>query len=75
MGFSEDDRIRSKNRVINEACELLEDLRAFGYDNAYIKKYAEFAIQNTTCYIRNEVYSRLISLLKDVDNEKKPTST
>lgn len=75
MGFSEDDRIRTKNQTSNEAYKLFEDLKAFGYDEAYIKKYAEFALSTTTCSVRNEIYSRLISIVKGVENDKKFSDT
>lgn len=75
MGFSEDERIRAKNHASNKAYELFEDLKSFGYDTAYIQIYAEFALQATTCSIRNEIYSRLISIVKGVANEKKHNLT
>lgn len=75
MGFSEDDRIRAKNRVHNEAYELWEGLKALGYSPDYIVRYADFAIQSASCSFRNEVYSRLISIAKGGSNESNSNNT
>ena len=64
MGFSEDDRIRAKNRIPNEALDIYEGLKAMGYDAAYMIKYAEFAKESCTCPIRNEVLNTMISIVR-----------
>lgn len=67
MGFSEDDRIRNKNRHYNcyqnSALDIYEGLKAMGYDNTYILKYAEFALQNASDSCRIEVLNTIISIL------------
>lgn len=69
MGHSEDDRIRNKNRHQNEAFSLIEDLRAMGYDNAYIAQYVDFAITSCTDSFRNEVYLTVKSILRSQDEK------
>ena len=64
MGMSEDDRIRRKNRHLNEAHELIEGLKTMGYDSAYIARYAQFAITNGSCPFRNEVYNTMIRIVR-----------
>lgn len=71
MGFSEDDRIRSKNRKVNEALDVYDGLKAMGYDNAYILKYAQHAIDNSTDSCRNEVYHTMISIVGSFDETDK----
>ena len=74
MGFSEDERIRCKNRKHNktyqEALELYEGLKAFGYGDDYIAKYANFAIPHAENQSRIEVYNTIISIVKANSNEK-----
>lgn len=67
MGFSEDDRIRHKNRHINEALEIYEGLKAMGYDHTYMIKYAQFAQQNCTDPFRFEVLDTMISIVRRLD--------
>lgn len=67
MGFFEDDRIRAKNRKHQEAFDLYEGLKVMGYDNAYIKKYAEFALQNTTDSYRIDVLNEVLTIVRGVD--------
>lgn len=73
MGFSEDDRIRNKNRHQNEAFDLYEGLKAMGYDNAYVIKYAEFALQHTEDPFRIKVLDTMIHIVRSLD-EKEPTT-
>lgn len=64
MGFSEDDRIRSKNRVHNDAYELYQDLIAFKYSHQNIIDYANFALVNCTDSYRSEVLNTMISIVR-----------
>ena len=70
MGFSEDDRIRAKNKASQEAFDLYEGLIAMGYDSAYAVKYAEFALQSCSDPDRNEILNKVISIAQGVSNEK-----
>lgn len=67
MGFSEDDRIRSKNKIQNEAYKIYEDLKAFGYDNDYIIKYAQFALTTSNDNFRNDVLNKIIDLARSLN--------
>lgn len=40
-----------------------------GYDSAYIQKYAEFAIANSTDSFRNEVLNTMISIVRSCDEK------
>ena len=71
MGFSEDYRIRSKNRHQNEAFDLYEGLKLMGYNNAEIIHYAEFAKQNVQDPFRNEVYNTMIHIVRSIDEADK----
>lgn len=64
MGFSEDDRIRAKNRKHNEAWQIYEDLKALGYDNTYIEQHARLALEAETNPFRIEVFNTMISIVK-----------
>lgn len=65
----EDDRIRHKNRKNQEAWDLVEGLRAMGYDNAYIIKYANFALSTCTDSFRNEVYLTVKNIVGSLDEK------
>jgi hypothetical protein len=69
MGFSEDDRIRSKNKHQNEAFELYEGLKAMGYDHAYMIKYAKFAQETCTDSFRFEVLNTMVSIVRSLDEK------
>lgn len=62
MGFNEDDRIRSKNRVINCAFEIYDGLYAMGYSAADIKAHAEFKMQTEADPRRNDIYMAVIDI-------------
>ena len=62
MGMSEDDRIRNKNKNQNEAFELYESLKALGYDDTYIIKYAQFAQSSPSDSSRFDMMRIIISI-------------
>jgi len=62
MGFNEDDRIRSKNRTINCAFEIYDNLYAMGYSAADIKAHAEYKMTTETDSRRNEIYLAVIDI-------------
>ena len=74
MGFAENDRIRAKNYKYNKAFSLYEDLKGMGYDNAYIIRYAEFALENPYSS-RSEVYHTMISIVRSIDEKDKGNSS
>lgn len=41
-----------------------------GYDNAYITRYAKFAIENTTCPFRNEVYNTMMRIVRSLNGQQ-----
>ena len=63
MGFCEDDRVRCKNKKVNQALDLYEDLKTMGYSNEDIVRHAEFAVKNSPDCTRNEVYLTMISIV------------
>lgn len=70
MGFFEDDRIRNKNRHYDEAFEIYEGLKAFGYSNQEILEYAKFALDNTDDPYRNKVFNTMISIVGRIGDGK-----
>ena len=40
-----------------------------GYDHAYMIKYAEFALQNTTDFNRSEVLNTMIHIVRSLDEK------
>lgn len=62
MGFSEDDRIRHKNRHHNEAYKIYEGLKALGFSQKEIIEQSQLIIQTQQDPFRNEVYSVIIKL-------------
>lgn len=67
MGFSEDDRIRHKNRFQTEAFQIYEGLKVMGYDHTYMIKYAELALQDCTDPFRSEVLNTMIYIVRRLD--------
>jgi hypothetical protein len=61
MGMYEDDRIRSKNRIHNEAYELFESMRAKGYTDGDIKSVCA-SVEPGDEY-RNEIYSMILKII------------
>ena len=68
MGFSEDDRIRAKNRKHNEAYEIYENLKTLGYDNSYIEQHAQLAMQAESNPFRIEVFNTILRIVKGGNN-------
>jgi len=62
MGFNEDDRIRAKNRVINCAYEIYDNLYALGYSAADIKAHAQLKMSTDVDPRRNEIYLAVINI-------------
>lgn len=70
MGHSEYDRIRNKNKPHTKAFDLYQDLKNIGFSNKEIIKYAYFAMNNCSDFSRNEIYSKIISIARRInDNE------
>lgn len=63
-GFFEDERIRSKNRVHNEAYSLLETFRTSGLTNSETIQNAELALTTTTDKFRINVLNEIIRLVR-----------
>lgn len=75
MGFSEDDRIRSKNRAANEAYELYEGLKVMKYSDSDVIRYAQFAIQNTSDNYRNNIYLAMIRIARSKNGQESNSSS
>jgi hypothetical protein len=73
MLFFESERIKSKNKVQNEAYELLEAFKSFGYSLDDIKKYINFAITVNKNVFRNDVYLYMLKTLKVNSDEANKT--
>lgn len=70
MGNSEYDRIRNKNKFENEAFDLYQDLKSIGFSNGEIIKYANFAMQNGSDFSRNEIYSKMILIVRSINENE-----
>jgi hypothetical protein len=67
MGFHEDDRIRRKNSIHNEAYEAYRTFKGFGRSDAEIITECTALIK---CGIRNEVYSAVLKIAGgDLDDQ------
>lgn len=62
MGFYEDDRIASKNRIHNEAYQLYQSLCDRGYTDNDIQQYLKELNSTQLNFLRNEVYSTALRL-------------
>ena len=69
----EDDRIRVKNKVSNEAFELIEGLRNMGYSDDEIVQYAQFASAYSD-NSRTEIYYMMVSTIGRINEKSKDTS-
>jgi hypothetical protein len=67
MGFSEDDRVRSKNQVANDAYSLYQSFKVMKYSDADIVQYAEFALLNTHDLSRCNVYRAMIKIARSTN--------
>ena len=66
MGFHEDDRIRRKNIVHNEAYDLVEQLRGMGAtDSDIVESIKLMQLLNN----RNEIYSTVLKIVGGSRNE------
>jgi hypothetical protein len=74
MGFSEDDRIRSKNKDQNEAYRLYEALQNLGYSYDDIMRYADFAMQDCSDQSRNNILNIMIRIARGQKNESSKTT-
>jgi hypothetical protein len=68
MGFSEDDRIRSKNRVWNEASDMYEGMLKMGFTHSDIAQQAAKLLESSTDSNRNEIYQAMLVIAGRVDN-------
>ena len=60
MGFHEDDRIRRKNKLYNDAYDTYSLLKSFGHSDAEIVTECNKLISHG---IRNEIYSTVIRIV------------
>ncbi len=74
MGFYEDDRIRNKNKVHNEAYAIYEGLKALGFTDADVLAHANNSLHANTDSNRNEIYKNVI-LIAGRKREEKGIST
>ena len=63
MGFNEDDRIRSKNKLHNEAYEEYLKLKSQGYTDEDVTYYCQTQLDNTSTNTRNEMYSTIMKIV------------
>ena len=69
MGFYEDDRIRSKNRVHQDAWDTVENFRFMRYSEDHIRRFAKLGLSCTTNPYRNNVYRAMLQIVGS-DDEK-----
>ena len=67
MGFSEDERIRHKNRYHNEAYEIYENLKELGFSQKEIVDHCQLIMKTNSDPFRNEVYLRIIKLVEGLN--------
>ena len=65
----EDDRIRHKNRLSNEAYDLYQGLKALGYSHSDIIKYVQFAVQNGD-QTKNNHYQEILNIISRFDSAR-----
>jgi hypothetical protein len=75
MGFSEDDRIRGKNKLHNEAYDAFEWLIKQDLSPAAIIDALEIAIHNDPDEIRNDKRKAVINIARGALREKDSGST
>lgn len=64
MGMSEDERIRSKNRVSNLAYDEFIIMKNLGWSNLDILNHCKKAQKlESNSYIRNNIYSAIIKIV------------
>lgn len=67
MGFYEDDRILSKNRLHNKAYKLITDLRISGLSNDEIINNVDTLIQLNQSEIRNDLRNIILKTIRGFD--------
>ena len=72
MGFVENDRIKSKNKHIEQAFAIYGDLLKIGFSDIDVVRYAKLASSNTSDPFRNKIFNTIISIIgrKDVQGPK-----
>lgn len=68
MGFYEDDRIRKKNSVSNDAYELVLILKQLGLSDSDIVTTCESQLSTTNDF-RNEIYSTVLRIVGGYPDE------
>lgn len=63
MGFFEDDRIRSKNRIINAALDIYDLMKATKTHEEMKTEVSNFLAKNDDP-IRNNIYSKVLDIIK-----------
>ena len=69
MSFYEDDRIRNKNKLHNEAYMWYEALKANGYSSEYIVSLCNTYINVGITHSRNNIYSTVLKIVGSTFNE------
>lgn len=71
MGMSEDDRIRSKNRVHNEAFDIVSNLKEMGFSAKEMRANLESALNvSASDRIRNDIYLMALKIIGGIENEE-----
>ena len=65
MGFYEDERIRSKNKIHNEAHETYKKLKMMGMSDRDIVKYIQHISASEQDSYRNDLYMLIKQLARD----------
>ena len=63
MGFFEDDRVRAKNIIHNEAWNLYHSFKALNFDDSTIKDHVNLALQHTSDSYRNNIYDAILRII------------
>lgn len=65
--MSEDQRIRDKNKVHNEAYELYESLRAMNYSDGDITRHLQLCLSTSQDDFRNKIYLSALKIVEKTD--------
>ena len=72
MGFFEDDRIRAKNVIYNEAWGFYESFRFMKYSDLDIERYINLALDFTSDSYRINIYQAVLQIVRrsneDIDD-------
>lgn len=63
MGFYEDDRIRSKNRLSNAAYAEFSAMRRMGFTDEDIVKACHLYLNTNKDFTRNEIYLTVLKIV------------